>query len=691
MSRLREIETSNWFRLRAFWGKLLRYGGYLFKVVGMVATGMITVLVVLVIQQLQQVPDLGFLQNAHPVDAIEIYDKNDQIVCSINNEAAHKTVDLAHISKSIQDAVLAAEDHHFYEHHGINYPSVLRALCVNFMAGHVVEGGSTISQQFVKNMFFNDAGRTIVRKIAEAIVAARIENRYSKQDILTMYLNEIYFGNGARGVEQAAQFYFGKPAALLTLPQGAFLAALIKAPSVNGSIEHRAETLVRQREILDAMAEYGLITTAQAKSAKGTPMHFEFATDRKEEPPFTKYPYYVSYVLQLVHSQFDDKQISRNGLRVYTNLDPVAQESAEAVLAREIRLAPKGVDEEALVSMSLKDGAVTAIVGGAGNYWKNQWNCATNPHTVGSAFKPFVYLTAFLAGTLSPDSIVEDAPITVNQIDMTYVPKNYDGKYMGKITVRKALAQSRNTCAIRVAQQVGVSNVVTTAQSLGITSKLDPNLSLALGSCAASPMELANAYATIARGGIAIEPWIIRHADDLNANVLLQKKPLSISVFASEPVAKLVDIMQDVVLSGTGTQAKLPDRPAAGKTGTADQARDLWFIGFTPDMVTAVWGGSRENKPIAGAHVTGGSVMARVWKDFNVAYYKKTPTPAGELIAAQGKDVEASPVAPATPAQNSDSQYAARARDYSASSVANPANGQVLHHAKGVTEYDWTR
>src|ERR1700733_5633497 len=223
MSRLREIETSHWFGIRAFWGKMLRYGGYLFNVVCMVAIGMITVLGVLVVQQLQQVPDLGFLQNNHPIEAMEIYDKNDHIVCSINNEAAHKTVDLAHISKHLQDAVLAAEDHHFYEHHGINYPSVVRALLVNAMAGHVVEGGSTISQQLVKNMFFNDAGRTIVRKIAEAIVAAQIENRYSKKDILTMYLNEIYFGNGARGVEQAAQFYFGTSAAPLPLPQGAFM------------------------------------------------------------------------------------------------------------------------------------------------------------------------------------------------------------------------------------------------------------------------------------------------------------------------------------------------------------------------------------------------------------------------------------------------------------------------------------
>jgi 1A family penicillin-binding protein len=693
MSRLREIEKSYWFRFLAFGGDLLRFGRNLLTVIGLVGAGMLVVLGVLVLQQLQRVPDLGFLANYHPVDAIEIYDKNDHLICAINKEEAHKNVDLAHISKYMQEAVLAAEDHHFYEHHGINYPSIVRALYVNFLAGHVVEGGSTISQQLVKNMFFTDSGRTIVRKIAEAIVAEQLEGRYSKQDILTMYLNEIYFGNGAHGIEPAALIYFGKSAASLTLPQAAFLAAVIKAPSVNGSLEHRAEALARQHEILDAMAEYGFISQAQAESAKQAPLNFELSKNREGSPPFTKYPYYVSYVLSLVHKQLDENQIRNAGLRVYTNLDPVAQSIAEELLAREIKIAPKGIDEEALVSIKLGDGAVTAIVGGAGDYWKNQWNSATNVHTVGSAFKPFVYLTAFLGGVLDQNSILNDEPLTVSQIDMTYMPKNYDGKYMGKVSVRKALAMSRNTCAVRVAQKVGVSNIITTAQRLGITSKLEPNLAIALGSCAASPLELASAYGTIARGGIVIDPWVIRHIDDLNAKVLARYKPIPYRIFEVAPVAALVDIMQDVVLSGSGTQAKLPDRPAAGKTGTADQARDLWFIGFTPDMVTAVWGGSRDNKPIAGAHITGGSVMARVWKEFNVAYYKKTPTPPGELIAVHGKDVTM-PAEPPPPAQASPEQVEEATMRYimqHRASGSSPANAQKLQGGHGITEYAWSR
>ena len=686
MSRLRKVDERYSYRIASFLGETLRYGRYLFGVLAMLSVGMLAVLGTLVGRQVATVPDLAFLQNYHPVDAIEIYDKNDHMICSINKEEMRKTVALSSISKDLQNAVLAAEDHHFYQHHGINFPSIFRAFFVNLQAGHVVEGGSTISQQLVKNLFFNDAGRTFVRKIAEAIVAEEVENRYTKKEILAMYLNEIYFGNGAHGIEQAAKIYFAETAAQITLPQAAFLAAVIKAPSVNGRVDHRAETLDRQREILDSMAEYGYITPAQMQKAKASPLDFQLAGDREIEHLFTKYPYYVSYVLSQIRNQFDDNQIRRTGLRVFTNLDPVAQASAEEILSREIKLAPKGVDEEALVSINLRDGAVIAIVGGAGDYWKNQWNCATNPHTVGSAFKPFVYLTAFLQGALDVDSQLVDEPLTVNQIDMTYTPKNYDGKYLGKISVRQALAKSRNTCAVRVAQKVGVSNIVTTAQSLGISSKMEPNLSIALGSCAASPLELAAAYGTLARGGVAIEPWTVRHIDDLNSHVKALYGPTPHRVLPEEPITRLVDIMQDVVTSGTGTLAKLPDRPVAGKTGTADQGRDLWFIGFTPDMVTAVWGGNRENKPISDKHATGGSVMARAWREYNLAFYKKTPTPAGQLIAAQSKEI------PAARAASSERTAAPSSDDIDLSTLnRRAASGTALRARQGVTEYDWSR
>jgi len=641
---------------------------------------------VLVAWQLRSVPDLAFLEHYHPVDAIEIYDRNDQLVCSINHEDNRKTVQLARISKYVQDAVIAAEDRHFYEHHGVNYSSILRAMSANLLAGRVVEGGSTITQQLVKNLFFPEARRTLVRKVAEAIVAQQIESRYSKQQILAMYLNEIYFGNGARGIEQAAEIYFGKDAASLTLSESAFLAAVINAPSVNGSVQHRQDALVRQNEILDAMEQYGYVTGVQAKCAKRASLYFHLTADRKDEPPFQKFPYYVSYVLDQVHQRYDENQVRRSGLRVYTNLDPIAQTAAEQLLAKQIKTAPRGIDEEALVSIAVKDGSVRAIVGGAGDYWTNQWNSATNPHTVGSAFKPFVYLTAFLNDSLTPESKVDDSPLTVNQVSMTYTPKNYDGKFMGKISVREALAKSRNIPAVRTALMVGVDNIVQTAKLAGIVTPLEGNLSLALGSCALSPLEMASAYGTFARGGIAITPWTIRHVDDLNAHVIEKFDPVACRTMPQEPVALLVDVLQDVVTSGTGTQARLTDRPAAGKTGTADRSRDLWFIGFTPDMVTAVWGGNRENKAILDKHVTGGSVMARVWRDFNKTYYAKAPTPAGTLIAAKTS------MDPQKQAEIDARLNALSGSDTSTASArrADPAHGVVVRNSKGVTEYSWT-
>lgn len=690
MSRLRQVQAQHLKPAAIFAGNALRYSIYLVSLLTVIAA---SALGVLVAQQLNTVPDLAFLQNYHPVDAIEMYDKNDQLICAINKEDTRKTVDINHISKYMKDAVLAAEDHHFYEHHGINFFSIMRALTVNMVNGKVLEGGSTITQQLVKNLFFPETGRTLVRKISEAIVAEQIESRYTKDEILCMYLNEIYFGNGAHGIEQAAHIYFGKSALELNIGESAFLAAVIKAPSVNGSYEHRADTLVRKNEILKAMREFGYISEAQANHGINTPIAFSLNGNRVEAAPFTKHPYYVSYVLDLVHRHFDDNQIRRSGLRVYTNLDPVAQTAAEQTLARHLKVAPHGIDEEALVSISVKDGAVRAIVGGAGDYWKNQWNCATNAHTVGSAFKPFVYLTAFLQRTLRSDSIIEDSPVKISQVDMVYSPKNYDGKYQGKLTVRQALARSRNTCAIKVAQRVGIENVVSTAKLLGLDEDLKPNLSLALGSCALSPLKMAAAYGTLARGGIDIKPWTVRHIDDLNGRELESYGPISCRVAPEQPVAEIVDIMQDVVTSGTGTLARLSDRPVAGKTGTADQSRDLWFIGFTPDMVTAVWGGNKNNEAIADKHVTGGSVMARVWRDYNSLYYRQVPTAAGELVAVKAKK-RAPDVAEVsrtriysreTPAQN-----VTRVAQYT-HAVSNPSHGVVLRNMKGVTEYAWTR
>lgn len=586
-------------------------------------------------QQLKDLPDISILERYEPIEAIQVFDRNDKLVCTVEGDEDRRVVSLSQIAACMQQAMLAAEDHHFYEHHGINPMSIVRAFLVNAKAGHVVEGGSTITQQLVKNLFFEEAGRTAGRKVKEIFISTEIERRYPKDKILEMYLNQVYFGNGAYGIERAASRYFDRTAISLDVAQAAFLAGLVKAPSDLAEPSNRKAAISRQMEIIDKMVEYGYITPDQAAKAKKEKLEF-----KKGVNPLQKFPYYISYVLDQLHGRFSQAEMRKQGLRVFTNLDPQVQELGEKTLALGISKAPKGLTQGALVCVQVKDCAVLAIVGGVGNYWKNQWNRATNPHTAGSSFKPFVYLTAFQKRVLSPDSIIDDSPISIKQgwgLPM-WQPKNFDHKFMGKIPLRKALTFSRNVPSVKIAQMVGIDRIIETARLAGITSKLDPNLSLALGSSAVSPLELAGAYSTFARGGVAIKPQVIRKIENTRGQIIENFDSRSDKVFDPEAIAELVSIMQDVVKIGTATQAKLPDRPVAGKTGTADAGKDIWFAGFTPDIVTVVWGGNDENEAIPGHNVTGGTVMAKIWRMFMEPYYQTHPTPPGSFMeSTRGK------------------------------------------------------
>lgn len=689
---------------------------YIFQVVSLavgfsilIITVTAAVLAILVCNDLRHVPDLTFLKDYHPNRTIQIFDSKDKLVCAVEQDVSRVVVPLKKIPLYMQQAVLAAEDRHFYEHSGINFKSLIRAAYANMQARQVVEGGSTITQQLVKNLFFLDSGRSADRKIAEALVATELEKRYSKPEILQIYLNEIYFGNGANGIQQAAQKYFGKSVGELNLAEAAFIAGLIRSPSTLGSLEHRSEAVLRQRQILDGMAECGFITHAQGQHAKFFPLYFHSTLEPKPQHAFNVYPYYVSYVLDLIKLRYPETVARRQGIKVFTNLDQVAQQCGEKVLAQEIKHAPAGITQEALIAVSIKDGGIRAIVGGAGDYWTRQWNCATNPHTVGSTFKPFVYLTAFLEHALGPNSIIEDTPLTVHQVDSPdYSPKNYDGKFMGKITVRKALAQSRNVCAVRAAQIVGMSRVLSIARKAGITGDIAPNISSALGSSALSPLDLAGAYGTFARGGVVITPRALRRVESMNGDVLENFDSDAHRVFPEEEVCWLVSILQEVVTSGTGMQARLGDRPAAGKTGTADKATDLWFVGFTPDMVTAVWGGNDNNLPIANKHVTGGTVMARLWRQYNKMYYSRVSVPPGAFLASQNEAVvpeikempdDSTSTAPYAAAEHKTAprrrakvvRHFRAPRMFSGEKASNPDGGVAVRRAVGVTEYSWGR
>lgn len=585
----------------------------------------------MVYQQLKDLPDISILERYEPIEAIQVFDRNDKLVCTVEGDEDRRVVSLTQVAPQMQQAMLAAEDHHFYEHHGFNPTSFARAFLVNMQAGHVVEGGSTITMQLVKNLFFDEekTSRLMGRKVKEVFISAEIEQRYSKDKILEMYLNQVYFGNGAYGIERAAVRYFDRSAAALTLAQSAYLAGLVQAPSVLADPQNRKAAIDRQHEIINKMVDYGYITKGQADAAMKEKLAF-----KKGVNPLQKYPYYVSYVLDQLRGRFSQAELRKQGLRVFTNLDPGIQELGEKMLNEGISKAPKGVTQGALVCIQVKDCAVVAIVGGVGNYWKNQWNRATNPHTAGSCFKPFVYLTAFQKRMFTPDSTIDDSPFSIKQgwgLPL-WQPKNFDHRFMGRITLRRALTLSRNVPSVKIAQAVGIQSVIETARLAGITSKLDPNLSLALGSSAVSPLELAGAYSTFARGGIAVHPQVIRKIENTRGQVIESFESRYDKAFESEAVAELVSILQDVVRVGTATQAKLADRAVAGKTGTADAGKDIWFSGFTPDTVTVVWGGNDENEPIPGHNVTGGTVMAKIWRQFMEAYYKSHPTPAGTFM-----------------------------------------------------------
>jgi len=557
-------------------------------------------------------------------DGLQIYDRDNHAVCTIYGDRDQQLVKLKQVSAFVPKAFVAAEDHDFYVHNGVDVLAVMRAIAVDISAGHAIQGGSTISQQLIKNLYFEGKKRNIGDKFKEALMAMDIEQRYSKEQILEAYLNCVYFGRGVYGIERASQTYFGKPAAKLNLAESAFLAGLVTAPSELSQPANRKRAVLRQQLALNSMAELKFAPSVDIQNAKKYSLKFQSIN------PGQRYRHYTDAVIEFCRRELHTDDIYEKGYRVYTNMDRVAQGLAETAVEKGIKNAPQGINQGALVSISVHDGGIIAMVGGAGK--RSEWNQALSPHTAGSAFKPFVYLAALCKGTISPDTMVVDEPLEIHQPGApVYSPKNYDGQYLGPITIRNAIALSRNTCAVRVAQAVGPQEVVFCARQAGITSKLDENLSLALGSSAVSPLEMANAYATLARGGEFVEAQLVREIRDSQGRPFKQFQQQSKPAFASEPVAQLVDALQDVVENGTGTRARLFDRPVAGKTGTSDQGKDIWFVGFTPDMVTAVWGGNDQNKPVKG-QVTGGSVMTKIWHTYMNGYYDQRHIAAGAFI-----------------------------------------------------------
>ncbi len=497
-------------------------------------------------------------------------------------------------------AVLAAEDRRFYGHIGIDPRGVARALLANLRAGEIREGASTITQQLAKVMFLSPE-RTFKRKIQEVMVALWLERRLTKDEILARYLGTVYFGAGAYGVEGAAQRYFDKPVQALSLSEAAMLAGLIKAPSVLAPTRSLETARARADTVLNAMVETGYLDPGRAAEAHANPARLiavpDFGSERN---------YFADWVVGQARRRLGPVEAN---LTVRTTLDLALQDLAGRVIAE--RLARHGaaldVGQAALVAMA-PDGAVLAMVGGRA-YGESQFNRVTQARRQpGSLFKLFVYLASFEAG-FGPDSVLSDKAVQIG----TWQPRNYDGRYRGDVTLRTAFAQSINTVAVQLAEKAGHEEVIGVARDLGVRAPLKAAPSLALGTSETTLLEMTAAYATLAAGQGLVEPYGIRSVKERTAGVAWQPMKPGKPAARDWKRREMLDLLTTVVRSGTGKAAAL-GRPAAGKTGTTQDHRDAWFIGFTADLVVGVWVGNDDNAPMKA--VTGGGLPAQIWRDF---------------------------------------------------------------------------
>jgi penicillin-binding protein 1A len=537
----------------------------------------------------------------------------DGTVLATRGEMAGANVALKDLPPYLPKAFIAIEDRRFYSHHGIDPFGILRAAVANILHRGVAQGGSTLTQQLAKNLFLTQE-RTLQRKLQEAELALWLERKHSKAEILELYLNRVYFGSGAYGVEAAAQRYFGKSARNVTLAEAAMLAGLVKSPSRLAPNRNPEGAEKRAQTVLAAMADAKFITEAQAQAAMA-------------HPSFSVKPAgadTVNYVADWISEVLDDLigQVEQS-IVVETSIDPKLQRLAEASVIDELaaKSVKFNVSQGALVAMT-PDGAVRAMVGGR-NYAESQYNRAvTAKRQPGSAFKPFVYLTAIEAG-LTPETIRQDAPLDVKG----WKPENYSHEYFGAVTLTQALAMSLNTVAVRLGLEVGPRNVARTAHRLGIASRLEANASIALGTSEVSLIELVGAYAPFANGGVGVSPHVVTRIRTTEGKVLYTRPPDQLArVIEPRNVAMMNTMMEETLLSGTARKAEIPGWMAAGKTGTSQDFRDAWFIGYTANLVTGVWLGNDDNSPTRKA--TGGGLPVEVWTRFMRAAHQGVPVAA---------------------------------------------------------------
>lgn len=566
----------------------------------------------------KKLPDIESINTYIPAETTKIYAKDGTVLAELHQEENRILIPIEKISPNIVKTVIAMEDTDFYKHNGINIKGIMRAIYVDIKARSFVEGGSTLTQQLARNLFLYKQ-KKIVRKLAEMVLAIKIEKKFTKTEILEMYLNQVYWGHNAYGIESASRMYFGKPSAELNLSESAALVGMLSGPELYSPFRNFQRCKERQKIVLQRMRKLEIISLQEYRAALNETL---VLAERKKHR--YKAPYFTSYVVEKLVEMYGEESTYTSGMNVYTTLDYNLQQHAEKVVKEAIELGQQSYwikgekvenlnyNEAALLSIDPRNGHILVMQGGA-SYKDTQFNRTVQAfRQPGSAFKPFVYLAALEKG-LSPGTFIEDKPITFNTIEGTYEPLNYTLKHLGNIPMTKALERSVNVVAVKLNDLVGPQNVVNVARKSGIVSPLKPILSLPLGANEVTMMELTTAYMTFANNGIKVNPVAILKIEDRDGIPLYKHVKREKRVLDANHVAALVEMMQGVVNYGTGRGAKLP-RPIAGKTGTTSDYKDAWFMGFVPQMVTAAWVGNDDNDPMK--NVTGGWIPAYMWKEF---------------------------------------------------------------------------
>jgi len=582
------------------------------------------------IATLYSIPHIEQLEKYQPSTITRIYSNDGEVLAEFFQER-REVISLSQIPLHLQEAFISIEDQRFYQHGAVDLRRIIGMLWANLRARRIVQGGSTITQQLARTLFLTPE-KTLTRKIKELILAVQIERKYSKKEILEMYLNQIYFGHGVYGVGEAASYYLGKKVGDLNIAESAFLAAIPRNPAYYSPLTHSEHTHERKKIILKKMYELGFINKEQWEKARERPI--EIIKNRKKEGNIYLAPYFVEWIRQKIEEKYGYEALWRGGLKVYTTLDFNLQKIAEKALVDYLE---KNNHQGALLAMDPHTGFVKALVGGR-SFKESQFNRAIQAYRqTGSAFKLFTYTAAIDSKKFSPVSLFFDAPITFKKGKTGkefWSPRNYEGYFWGKVYLWQMLAHSINVSSVRLLEKVGIEKVIHYAHLLGIESNLNHDLTLTLGTSSLSLLEMVRAYATITNYGIKIKPIFIRRVEDREGRILEENFPKGERVLSPQTSYVMIDLLRKAIDYGTGRRVRWLgfNRPCAGKTGTVgwsgeedtDKTMDAWFIGFTPDLIAGVWIGNDDGSPL-GEKVTGSIAAIPVWTEFMKNALKDKP------------------------------------------------------------------